>query len=89
MSRFLLVILFMGVAFVYAQEPTIWVHTMTGERVILPSYRIAENPAVVDTVIPAPTIQYPLLNKQMETEITVDDDTEYQAPALYNYLKQN
>lgn len=73
MSRFLLVILFMGVVLVQAQEPTIWVHTMTGERVILPSYRIAENPSIVDTVIPAPTIQYPLLNKQMETEITVDE----------------
>jgi len=52
-----------------AQDP--WVHNTLGERVITPAYRITERPAIVDTVIPSPTVQYPLLNRNMRTEITV------------------
>jgi hypothetical protein len=56
-----------------SQEPTTWTHTMLGERIITPAYRISENPGIIDTVIPSPTIQYPLLNRKMATEITVHE----------------
>lgn len=65
-------VLFLGNIILFAQEqPQVWTHTMLGERIISPAYRITENPAVIDTVIPSPTVQYPLLNRQMETSIIV------------------
>ena len=51
------------------QQP--WLYNTLGERVISPAYRITENPSVFDTVIPSPTVQYPLLNRNMRTQITV------------------
>jgi len=54
---------------VNAQQP--WTYNTLGERIITPAYRITENPSVFDTIIPSPTVQYPLLNRNMRTEITV------------------
>lgn len=48
-----------------------WHHTTVGERVITPAYRINENPVIIDTVIPSPTVQYPLLVRHMTTDIIV------------------
>tara|TARA_B110000037_G_scaffold58902_1_gene71943 strand:+ start:80927 stop:82633 length:1707 start_codon:yes stop_codon:yes gene_type:complete len=42
------------------------------ERPISPSYRISEKPAIIDTVIPIPNISYPLLSRNMRTEISID-----------------
>src|SRR5688572_3868709 len=58
--------------FVYGQEdPQTWTNITVGERIITPAYRITENPVIVDTVIPSPTIQYPLLSRHMKTDIIV------------------
>jgi hypothetical protein len=43
------------------------------ERPISPSYRITEIPKVIDTVIPIPNIDYPLLIRNKETEINLND----------------
>lgn len=45
------------------------------ERNVSPSYRVTSNPKIIDTVIPLPSFTYPLLNKNVETEIFVDDIT--------------
>ncbi|MCG8574891.1 MAG: hypothetical protein MI810_08415 [Flavobacteriales bacterium] len=42
------------------------------ERTISPSYRITEKPAIIDTVIPTPKVEYPLLSRNMHTEISMD-----------------
>ena len=47
----------------------------TAERNVSPSYRRTENPTLFDTVIPLPTFTYPLLVKNVETKIYVDDIT--------------
>jgi hypothetical protein len=38
-------------------------------REISPSYRITETPQIIDTVIPTPKFEYPLLNRNMKTSI--------------------
>ncbi len=43
-----------------------------GNRQIESAFRIPVNPAVIDTVIPFPEVNYPLLNLQYETTIQVD-----------------
>ncbi len=48
-----------------------FINVSEAEREISPSYRITEHPTVIDTVIPTPTIEYPLLNKSMKTSITI------------------
>ncbi|WP_070138032.1 TonB-dependent receptor [Crocinitomix algicola] len=42
-------------------------------RPISPSYKIADKPAIIDTVIPIPDISYPLLSRNMHTEISLDE----------------
>lgn len=42
------------------------------ERPIAPAYRISEKPKVIDTIIPIPNIEYPLLNRNMQTEIQLE-----------------
>ena len=42
------------------------------ERPISPSYRIAEKPMIIDTVVPIPKITYPLLSRNMRTEISIE-----------------
>lgn len=54
-------------------EPNEWVITSQAERPISPSYRITEQPQIIDTVIPIPDINYPLLVRSMETEINLKD----------------
>jgi hypothetical protein len=41
-------------------------------RTISPSYRMTEKPEIIDTVIPIPDIQYPLLSRNMKTDISID-----------------
>ncbi len=43
------------------------------ERPISPSYRISEKPEIIDTVVPIPTINYPLLSRNMRTEISIEN----------------
>jgi len=38
-----------------------------------PSYRITESPKVIDTVIPTPKFEYPLLNRNMKTSINTEN----------------
>jgi hypothetical protein len=40
-------------------------------REVSPAFRITENPKIIDTIVPIPNIEYPLLNKSMKTSITV------------------
>lgn len=40
------------------------------QRDITPAYRITEHPVIIDTVIPLPKFEYPLLTKSMTTSIT-------------------
>lgn len=42
------------------------------ERKISPSYRITEKPEIIDTIIPIPNISYPLLSRNMRTEISIE-----------------
>lgn len=53
------------------EDPQVWTNITVGERIITPAYRITENPSIVDTVIPSPTMNYPLLKRQMQTDIIV------------------
>ena len=58
---------------IFAQEEEEeFINVSEAEREISPSYRITEHPTVIDTVIPTPTIEYPLLNKSMKTSITIE-----------------
>lgn len=41
-------------------------------RPISPSFKISDKPAIIDTVIPIPDITYPLLSRNMHTEISID-----------------
>lgn len=43
------------------------------ERIITPSHKITARPTVLDTIIPIPDIHYPLLNKNLDTEIHLKD----------------
>lgn len=44
----------------------------SADRSIEPVYRISESPRIIDTVVPAPTINYPLLSLHKETSFTPD-----------------
>lgn len=60
----------------FGQEPNSTTSTdiiFKAERNVSPSYRRTENPEIIDTVIPLPTFTYPLLVKNVETKIYVDD----------------
>jgi hypothetical protein len=70
---YLSILLVTSFSVISQEQPTTWTHTMLGERIISPAYRITENPSVIDTIIPSPTVQYPLLNRKMETKITILD----------------
>lgn len=67
---FYIAILF-GSVISFGQEE--WVINSQAERPITPSYRITEQPVVIDTVIPIPDIEYPLLVKNHETDIHLKD----------------
>jgi hypothetical protein len=54
----------------FAQEE--WHFESQAERPINPSYRITEQPSIIDTVIPTPDINYPLLVRNMETQINLN-----------------
>lgn len=54
-------------------EEDVYVSITEANRTISPSYRIADKPSVVDTVVPIPNINYPLLSRTMTTEISIDD----------------
>ncbi|MBN4070941.1 hypothetical protein JYT72_00395 [Crocinitomix catalasitica] len=56
----------------FAQEGEEFEHESTANRPVSPSYRITEKPTVIDTVIPTPKIEYPLLSRNMRTEISID-----------------
>lgn len=57
---------------IFAQEEEgEFINVSEAEREISPSYRITEHPKVIDTVIPTPNIEYPLLDKSMKTSITI------------------
>ena len=62
---------------VFSQQNNTTVTTIISDavRTVSPSYRISESPEIIDTVIPLPTFTYPLLVKNMETQIFVDDIT--------------
>jgi len=42
-------------------------------REISPSYRITENPKIIDTVVKVPQFTYPLLNRSMKTSIQTEE----------------
>ena len=42
-------------------------------REVSPSYRITETPQIIDTVIPTPKFEYPLLSRNMKTSITTEE----------------
>lgn len=54
------------------EDTATWVNISEAERRISPSYRIAEKPLIIDTIIPIPNISYPLLSRNMRTEISID-----------------
>jgi len=45
----------------------------TANRKISPSYRITENPKIIDTVVKIPQFTYPLLTKNMKTSIQTEE----------------
>lgn len=70
-SRYIAVLIVGLLSFtVSAQEE--YEHTSEAERHVSPSYRITEKPKIVDTIIPTPNVQYPLLSRNMHTQITID-----------------
>ena len=63
-----------AVLFTSAQpDEDVYINYTEANRTITPSYRIADKPSVVDTVVPIPNINYPLLSRTMTTEISIDD----------------
>lgn len=64
--------LFVG-AIGFSQENPDYVIESDADRPISPSYRISEKPAIIDTVIPIPNISYPLLSRNMRTEISIEE----------------
>jgi len=56
----------------WAQDEDVYTNVSEAIRTISPSYRIADKPSVVDTVVPIPNINYPLLSRTMATEISID-----------------
>ena len=50
-----------------------WEINAQAERPISPSYRISEQPTIIDTVIPIPNINYPLLVRNMDTQVNLND----------------
>ena len=56
----------------WAQDEDVYTNVSEAKRTISPSYRIADKPSVVDTVVPIPNINYPLLSRTMATEISID-----------------
>lgn len=55
---------------VFAQEDVQL--TTKGQRPVERAYRISERPVKKDSIIPAPTIEYPLLSLKKETSFTLD-----------------
>lgn len=55
----------------YAQGDVVNIVTV-GNREIEVGFRIAENPKVIDTVIPLPEVQYPLLSLQYQSNVSLD-----------------
>ena len=41
-------------------------------RPIAPAYRIMDRPFIIDTIIPTPNVVYPLLNRSLNTQISID-----------------
>ena len=71
-SKFIIAVLIsLGSFNGWSQEE--WVIESEAERPISPSYRITEQPKVIDTVIPTPTVEYPLLVKSKETVMDLED----------------
>ena len=71
--KFGVVLVLFSVNGTFAQTGSVWTNVSEAERPISPSYRITENPVVIDTVIPIPNIQYPLLIRTKETEVNLND----------------
>ena len=69
--KYTLVFCFLLGSFSFGQG--VWTNNSTAERTISPSYRITEKPTVIDTVIPIPNVKYPLLVRNMETEINLNN----------------
>lgn len=65
---FFAIALFLGMG-LFAQDYTF---KSVADRPISPSYRIAEKPVIIDTVVPIPKITYPLLSRNMRTEISIE-----------------
>jgi hypothetical protein len=57
------------------EEPDPLTHVTIATREVSPSYRITENPQIIDTVVPIPKFEYPLLNRSMKTSITTQGIT--------------
>ena len=55
------------------EEPEEHVLITVATRETSPSYRITETPQIIDTVVPIPKFEYPLLNRSMKTSITTQD----------------
>ena len=69
-----LITVFLGVFFVssvFAQNKG-YTFYYSAERSIEPVYRISETPAIIDTTIPIPSINYPLLSFHRETSFSLD-----------------
>lgn len=64
---FFLVVIFSG-SMAFGQ----FVAISKAERPISQSYRITEKPEIIDTVVPIPNITYPLLSRNMRTEISIE-----------------
>jgi hypothetical protein len=72
MIKYISILIFsLNVTLTFSQEEGEFVNVSEAEREITPSYRISETPKTVDTVIPTPKFEYPLLNRNMETSITI------------------
>jgi len=50
-----------------------WTNVATAERPISPAYRITEKPSIIDTIVPIPTIEYPEILRNKETQMNLED----------------
>lgn len=73
MKKLIVILVAIGGCVNFGSAQQEWENITEAERPISPSYRITELPAIIDTVIPIPDIDYPLLVRNKKTEINLND----------------
>ena len=72
-SALLFITLISNIGLAQGESNTSLEHVSNATREISPSYRITETPQIIDTVVPTPKFEYPLLSRTVKTSISTVD----------------